>query len=750
MFKCLFPPFFWRWQAWVLGFFLLVGGSVRAQGTVEKTPHGLLIRFEQAQVELAPATSDALRLSVVANPPSPVASSSFLADPNAGNSVAWREVEKAGWVGIETKAGTLLLNPQSGEWTLQNAKGETLIPQHEIGGLNQAISATRPQIEVMLGWNPQTPITVYGGGNGVAALEQTKGKTGVSNGEATLPYYWSKAGYAVLAVTADDNQPARWRGATNGEYVTWTFPGSRADLYLMPAASLKDAAGAYARLTGAAPVPPRWALGYLQSRWGWTNRPYIEDTLKHFHDLNLPVDAFIYDFEWYALQPDYSLPAQGQAGFQDFGWNTNLFNEPAAQVKAYQDQGVRFVGIRKPRLGNDDSLVMLRAKHWNMPVAHGEKFQARDMNFRNPELREWYVSQSSNLLQAGVDGWWNDEGEATFTTYFYWNLAEREAINRYRPGQRLWTLNRAFSPGTQKFGAGAWTGDVRSSWKVLAETPTSLLNWSLAGMPYGACDIGGFSGHPSPELLSRWMEAGVFFPIMRTHSEINTQPHFPWLYGPAALDAMRKALDLRYRLIPYYYSLAHETFETGVPLMRPLVMEFPEDPRVANLSDEWLMGRSLLAAPVLQAGGQRSVYLPAGDWFVFGTHQILNGSCTFETNAALDEIPLYVRAGTILPLGPVIEHTRQLPGGPLELQVYRGQDATFTLVEDDGSTMNYQNGKIRRTTFKWDEAQGRLSWQRDGAYSGRDVFRKLHVVVFDSRGKTEAEHRLNSSGKINL
>ena len=189
----------------------------------------------------------------------------------------------------------------------------------------------------------------------------------------------------------------------------------------------------------------------------------------------------------------------------------------------------------------------------------------------------------------------------------------------------MWTLNRAFSPGLQRFGAAAWTGDIHGSWKSLVETPTSLLNWSLAGMPYETCDIGGFLDNDSPELLSRWMEAGVFFPVMRSHSDIRVTPRFPWLYGPQALEAIRKAIDLRYRLIPFYYSLAHETFQTGLPLMRPLCMEFPEDPKVANLSDEWMMGDSLLAAPMLQPDDERSVYLPAGQWYALDSNLPLNG-----------------------------------------------------------------------------------------------------------------------------
>ena len=723
---------------------------VQAQENVEKTRDGLRIKFGRARVELAAATPDALRLSVAYDEPPRFLPTTFLADTHAAGSVAWQMVEERGMVGVRTKTGELLISPRTGEWTLLNAAGEVLIPRHELGGLNQEPSAGNTNVMIMLGWDRHKPISVYGCGNGVGALQQSNTTTGLSNGRAVIPYYWSAAGYAVLAVTANDNQPARWRAATNGEYLTWTFPGPEAELYLMPAASLKDAAEAGARLTGFAPVPPRWAFGYLQSRWGWKDRAYIEDTLQQFRDLKIPVDAFIYDFEWYTTNPDYKLPSDGEAGYTDFGWNTNLFPDPAAQIQAYKSQGVHFVGIRKPRMGNRDTLAMIRAKGWNLQIENDEQFHYRDVNFGNPDFREWYIGQSAGLLQAGIDGWWNDEGESTYTTYYYWNLAEAGALARYRPGQRLWTLNRAFSPGLQRFGAAAWTGDIHSSWQALAGTPTSLLNWSLAGMPYETCDIGGFSGNPSPELLSRWMEAGAFFPIMRSHSEIFATPRFPWLYGPDALAAIRQAIELRYRLIPFYYSLAHETFQTGVPLMRPLLMEFPNDPQTANRSDQWMMGGSLMVAPILQPGGKRSVYLPAGRWYAFGSNLPLKGKRTLEVTAALDEIPVYVRAGSLLPLGPVIQHTRQLPGGPLELQIYPGGDATFTLVEDDGETTDYLKGQVRRTTFTWQDNIGRLSWKSEGPYAGKDVFQSLHVVLLDPRGKIEADGALNPQGELHL
>jgi len=723
--------------------------AISAPENVEKNADGLLIHLGQAQVQLAPVNTSALRLSVALDGQPKAAPSVFLADTNSNGSMAWQEIKADGMVGIRTAAGELLMNPINGQWALKNAEGKVLIPRHAIGNF---ISPTESSsISLTLGWKKHQPLYVYGCGNGVNALQQSHATTGVGNGVAVIPYYWSDAGYAVLAVTTNDNRPAHWLGAANGKSVTWIFAGTTADLYLMPAATLKDAAKGYAQLTGRTPVPPRWTFGYLQSRWGWANRDYIEYTLAQFLKYKIPVDAFIYDFEWYTVKPDYALSPRGASGFSDFGWNTNLFPNAAEQIKNYQAQGVHFVGIRKPRMGNANTLAMIRQKHWDLPHDTGkEKFQSRDLNFANPELRDWYASQMTGLLEAGIDGWWDDEGEATFTTYYYWNLAEKEALADYKPDMRLWTLNRAFSPGLQRLGAAAWTGDIRSSWTVLSNTPTSLLNWSLAGLPYETCDIGGFVGNPSPEMLSRWMEAGAFFPVMRSHSEFEETPRFPWLYGPDALKAIRKAIQLRYRLIPYYYSVAHETFESGVPLMRPLLMEFPDDPKVTNLSDEWLMGSSLLAAPVLQPGGGRTVYLPDDRWYAFESNVPLKGKQTIKVNAGLDEIPLYVRSGTILPLGPAIQHTSQLPGGPLELEIYPGKDAAFTLVQDDGETTGYLKGQVLSTIFRWNDKAGQLSWTTEGNYSGNDVFKNLHVIIFDPHGKLEANSMLTPTGSLTV
>ncbi len=714
---------------------------VCAQNNVQTNRNGIEIRIGNAQVELVPVINGAFRLSVAYDGTRSPSPSSFLADIAVSNPIVWEVVRQNGLVGIRTKAGQILIDPHNGDWTLLNAGNQVLIPLHGSAGFRWTNAASDALIDITYGVSTNQPFGVYGCGNGNPSLLQTEAVTHVANGIAVIPYYWSPAGYAVLAVSGNDNLPAGWHASANGRTVTWGFPGNTADLYLMPAANMREAAGAYAALTGRSPVPPRWAFGYLQSRWGWTNQAYIEDTLREFRERKIPVDAFIYDFEWYTTKPDYEVPPEGVLGFSDFNWNTNLFPEPTRQIKNYQDRGVRFVGIRKPRLGNAASLAMVRDQGWALNgkgSTRTEKFQSRDVDFANPQFREWYIKQTTNLLAQGVDGWWNDEGEGAFTTYYYWNVAEAEGLNQVKPGHRLWTLNRAFSPGMQRLGTGAWTGDIQSTWRALVETPTSLLNWSLAGMPYGGCDIGGYDGdEPSPEMLTRWMEAGVFFPIMRSHSALRRTPRFPWLFGPEAESAIRKAINLRYRLIPYYYSLAYETHETGIPIMRPLLMEFPNNSKVANVSDQWLMGPSLMAAPILQPGGKRSVYMPDGTWYLFGTNTIVQGDRSLDVTATLDQIPLYVRAGTILPLGPVIQNTGELPGGTLEVQVYPGADTAFTLVEDDGETTDYLRGQVRRTTFRWNDKAGRLSWQTEGPYKGKNTFKNLRVVILDPKGSRQ-------------
>jgi alpha-glucosidase len=727
------------------GCFLALATGLLIQGGIARADSGVDARVGPATVEVAVAARGAFRLTVCYDG-KPHASHSIYLAPDLG-SVSWTPVHDHQWTGVRSEAGELLIDPAAGLWTLRDPHGRTLISPGPIGHRITDPKTGESSVILNVRCASDESRQVYGCGDGADVLLQDRAEQHVAAGHAVVPHYWSRDGYAVLAISSDDDAPPSWKVTDSGQ-IAWTYAGNTADLYLMPAADLMEAARAYAALGGPPTVPPRWTFGYLQSRWGWKDRAYIDDTLHQFIARKLPVDAFIFDFEWYATSADYDMRPEGMPAFADFSFNPKLFPHPAAQIAAMKAMGIRFVGIRKPRLDNSRLLAMARSRGWILPGRGpgGERIYARCLDFGNPLVRTWYADHLVPLLRQGVAGWWDDEGELTYTLYDRWNQAEGEALAKVHPRWRLWTIDRSLAPGAQRFGAAAWTGDIHPTWTEFANTPPHLLNWSLAGMTYGACDIGGFAGNTTPQLLTRWMEAGVFFPVMRTHSVINAVPHFPWLFGAKAETAIRKALNLRYRLIPLYYSLAHEAHDTGIPIMRPMAMEFPHDPRCANLSDQWLMGSSLLAAPILDEGDKRSVYLPEGTWYALNSNEPLPGKREIEVSAGFDEIPVYVRAGTVLPLGPIIQHTDDLPGGPLEVRVYPGRDGRFSLVEDDGLTTDYLSGQLRRTTFNWNDAARTLSWKIAGPYAGKDIFTDITITVMDAAGKKNSHGSILSDG----
>lgn len=728
-----------------------------AEPETQALADGISLTVDSAHVELRVASRHAFHLQIDSKTRAPSSPSIFL-DEKARPDTAFKVVRDEGFVGIETSFGRLLVDPDRKMWSLRGSAGEVLADWSPLGGATAEAAGIAASFPLPIGPCPGALHPLYYGAGCNASdgtLTKREGVVKFDNGSTALPQYWSTAGYGVVVVGEDDNAPASWKVDDASGGVSWQVPGTRVDLYLCPSPNLYAWLQADAELTGFAPVPPRWTFGYQQSRWGWTDKAYLDETLTHFRQDRLPVDTFIVDFEWYTKTPDYEVKMDGDPAFVDFDWNPKLFPDPKAQIAEFARQGVHLVGIRKPRLGNRENLRQAREKGWILPTnpidPNRVGIGSRNLDFSRPDVRTYWAEHNRPFLEDGMAAFWNDEGETFFDEYSYWNLAEWTLQKQVRPDGRFWSLNRSFVPGMQRSGAAVWTGDITSEWKTLARTPGELLGNALAGMPYSTCDIGGYMGQPSPELMTRWMEAGVFFPLMRAHSSIQDTPRFPWLYGAEAEAAIRKALELRYRLIPYYYSLAHANHLTAAPLMRPLVLEFPNDQKAADLVDEWLLGKGLLAAPLLNEGGARSVYLPADRWFEYGSTRSVQGPQTTQVSAKLDEIPAYVRAGTLLPLGPVLQSTGEPSDAPLEVQIYSGRDATFELIEDDGETSAYQQGAIRTVSFSWDEKTRSLRWKVTGTYKGSGIFRLVKAVLFspDSE-RTAKQAALEETGSINF
>jgi alpha-glucosidase len=546
--------------------------------------------------------------------------------------------------------------------------------------------------------------------------------------------------------------PASWN--SDGSQISWTSTGPF-ELYLMPAASLDLGTRAYYALTGQPRVPPRYAFGFFASRWGWTDRAYIESMLHQFRAGMFPIDSFISDFEWFTNESDYNFGSTGQPWYDDFGFNSVTFPDPVNQLKSYHtDLHVHMGGIRKPRLGNTAILAMAKAAGYLLPGGELESqvgyAEGRNLNYTQ-QTRDWYAKQEAPLLAAGVDFFWNDEGETDYFTFHWWNEAQLATLRLTDKTKRFFSINRAWSPGMARLGATVWTGDINPNWGDMQSTTGMILNWGLAGGPYVACDIGGFSGDTQADLLARWFQVGVFMPVMRVHSTLSATPHFPFLWPEPYQSAMRLALNLRYQLIPYHYSLAQTMYSTGALWMRPLVFDFPSDSKAAGLTSQWLDG-ALLVAPVLTQDSNKNVYLPAGTWYTFNTSQTTQGPTTIQGSAGVNEIPVFTRPGAVIPLAPVIQYADALPGGALEVQVYAGADGQFSLIEDDGATTAYESGAVRTTVFKWNDASRTLAWVVSGQSAPvANEFVSVYATLFSAKGvQHSSTATIGSSGSLSF
>jgi alpha-glucosidase len=598
-------------------------------------------------------------------------------------------------------------------------------------------------------------------------------------------YYAATDKYAALAVATHDwsantdywtegkpnyaNYVANWTSSADG--VKWMAEGSSMDLYLMPAADTYAYLKSFGDLTGKPRVPPRYAFGFFAGRWGWTDQDYIGDILTQFRDGKYPADAFISDFEFFTYFNDYDIPPEGNSSYEDFGWSPVTFPEPEKQLKEYQDMGFKMGGIRKPRFGNPRYLDHLRENDWLLPEGlYNVNGQGRNANLSAPEAQKWLQEANQHYLDEGVSFWWNDEGEAYYYQFHDWNQAQWDGQKIYDANKRYFSLNRVFTPGMQRFGSAVWTGDISVSWESMAQQPLYLQNYNLAGNVYTGCDTGGFVGpNATAELLSRWYWSSAFFTIMRVHSSFTYSehadaglpilPHFPFLYGEEAGNAMRKALEMRYRMIPMLYSLGHEAYRTGAPITRPLLMEFGTDPQAVPIYDQWLIGSGVMTAPVLAEGGKRSVYLPvlpeSQQWFEFDSVDAHAGGATMDVTVPLDASPVYVRSGTVVPLGPVVQHTGELPGdGTLEVQVYAGADGSFTFVEDDGDSYDYERGHVRSSDFTWTDASRTFSWSRGANHENLQhpsMFTHIVITFLSTEGRVQSPAKeFNDAGEYSF
>src|SRR5579871_4860444 len=517
----------------------------------------------------------------------------------------------------------------------------------------------------------------------------------------------------------------------------------------------------YTELTGRMPLPPRWALGNHQCRWSYYPDSWVRSLARDFRAKQIPCDALWLDIDY-------------MDGYRDFTWHPQRFPDPQGLIDELHQQGYHVVTILDPGVKQDPSYHIYQQgiqQGYFCATSDGQVFHgpvwpgmAAFPDFSRADARQWWGDQNTALLDVGVDGIWDDMNEPSLTGYFAPELAvpsgstlapqvqhgdedetlphlafhnaygsmmaraTREGLERLRPDERPFVLTRSGYAGVQRYAA-LWTGDNSSLWEHLRLAIPMCLNIGLSGLAFVGADVGGFWGSGNAELLTRWTQLGALMPFCRNHSSANTTHQEPWAFGEPFESINRRYIELRYRLLPYLTTLFHEAATTGAPIMRPLFWHYLNDPATWDIDDQFFLGRDLLAAPIYQpASSTRRLYLPAGEWASFWSGERFHGPAWVTVRAPLDELPLFVRAGAFLPLGPIIQHTAERPTDPLTLMLSvpaAESTGTSTLYEDDGQTLNYRSGAFSLTTYRY-------TWQTSG---------KLSITLEKPEGSYRSERR---------
>jgi alpha-glucosidase len=599
-------------------------------------------------------------------------------------------------------------------------------------GLGEKASRLDKRRDSFVNWNSDTP----GYNEGKDPIYQT------------IPFYIGLRRGVAYGIFFDNSYRSYFDFGHSSQQRAWFgAEGGELNYYFVYGPSMKRILNSYADLTGHMPLPPLWALGNQQSRWSYYPDTMVEEVARQYRERDLPLDVIHLDIDY-------------MSGYRVFTFDPKRFPNPKALTEKLGKQGVKLVAIvdpgikyqpvapsagqvtsGTPELEPQDQRYYVfnkgMEKNYFQHRKNGDLFIPRVwpgdsvfVDYTRPEARRWWGDLHRAYTDNGIAGIWNDMNEPSdFVDQTGKNQSDvvsydegensthaknrnvfallearatYEGLERLNPQRRPYVITRAAYAGIQRYST-MWTGDTNSTWDSLALNIPMFTTLGLSGEPFVGSDVGGFIGRGNGELLVRSYQISFLAPFCRNHKQIDSYDQEPWRFGKYYEDIIRKYLKLRYQLLPFLYTTLEEAHRTGVPLFRPLVLNYPDDASTYNLDDEFMIGDDLLVAPVVKPDvSARLVYLPKGDWYDYWTNKKYSGGQVIRSDAPLETAPLFVRAGAIIPLGPQMNYVGEKPSDPLTFAIYpddRGMAST-SLYEDDGLSPAYKQGAFRRTTVK--------------------------------------------------
>lgn len=666
----------------------------------------------------------------------------------APGKVAWTLNETAEAVTLSTGALSVRVDKAKGTLAFLDAAGKPIV--EEAGAQPRKVPSSGPgAVAQAFSHGGAT----YGLGQHQGGLLDYTGNSVLlqqANRDVGVPMLVSSEGYGILWNNASVTQVDVDLPQAAGRQVIRSEAGSGIDYHFIYGPELDDVIQGYRTLTGAAPMMARWTWGLWQSKERYATQDELLSVARRHRAMQVPFDAVVQDWQYW----------------EPGAWGSHLFDrkrypDPAAMVKSLHDDNVHTIISVWARFdqGLDTTAELERA---------GALYPGLYQNVYPAGQGHWYDAYSSagratywrqvmdRLGKLGFDGWWLDGSEAelggdwgqlrsvqtgegpgaeVYNAYpLFHTTAVHDGMRRDIPAKRAFILTRSAYAGQQRNGAITWSGDTHGTWDVFRRQIPAALNFSISGIPYWSADIGGFfGGKPGDpayaELFVRWYQFGVFNPMFRVHG--TGEGKEIWQFDPRTQQVLLKYDRLRYRLLPYIYSLSWDVTRNAGTMMRPLAMDFRGDQAALGIADQYMFGKALLVAPVTQPNtAVRTVHLPGKDaWYDFWSGERYDGGRVVAARADLGTIPLFARAGSIVPLGPVRQYADQPSKEPIELRVYPGRDGSFVLYDDEGDGYGYEQGNYATVTLAWNDGGRKLTLgARQGAYPGMAAAQPFRVV----------------------